>query len=194
MPKFSALTWVVIVIAQITYGLMVYAVTRSYYEQKPAVAVAASGNNGVTAPHPTPNPMGASITPGKLGLAPAAEDLSQDDPALIARLADNYFAEKNYQQAIDLYERAITINPDDVESYNDLGLALLYTGQSDQAVTVLMAGVQKNPQFQRIQLTLGFVLAQTGNKQGAADALNKAIELGADNSVGVEAKRMLGEL
>lgn len=194
MPKFSALTWVVIVIAQITYGLMVYAVTRSYYEQKPAAAVAASGNNGVTAPHPTPNPMGANITPGKLGLAPAAEDLSQDDPALIARLADNYFAEKNYQQAIDLYERAITINPDDVESYNDLGLALLYTGQSDQAVTVLMAGVQKNPQFQRIQLTLGFVLAQTGDKQGAADALNKAIELGADNSVGVEAKRMLGEL
>lgn len=194
MPKLSALTWVVIVIAQITYGLMVYALTRSYYEQKPSVAAATNGRDGVAAPHPMPNPMGAGLTPGKLGLAPAADDLSQDDPALIARLADNYFAEKNYQQAIELYERAITINPDDVESYNDLGLALLYTGQADQAVTILMAGVQENPEFQRIQLTLGFVLAQTGDKQGAADALNKAIELGADNTVGAEAKRMLGEL
>jgi Flp pilus assembly protein TadD len=88
----------------------------------------------------------------------------------------------------------LTIDPEDMESYNDLGLALFYTGQSQQAIDTLSAGVQKHPEFQRIRLTLGFVLAQTGDKQGATDAFSKVIELGADNSVGREAKRMLDAL
>jgi tetratricopeptide (TPR) repeat protein len=193
MPKFSALVWVVIVIGQITYGLMVYAVTRSYYEQRPMVAEATPGRSDQVAPHPMPNPMGDSLASG-MGFTPTAEDLTQDDPAVIARLADNHFAQKNYQQAIDLYERALAIDPDDVESYNDLGLSLFYIGQSEQAMDILLTGIQKAPEFQRIRLTLGFVLAQTGDKQGAKNAFSKAIELGPENSVGKEAKRMLDEL
>ena len=194
MPKFSALTWVVIVIVQITYGLMVYAVTRSYYEQRPPLAVSsAPGEGAAVSPHPAPSPMGDSLSPNQ-GYTPTAEDLTGDDPALIARLADSYFAQKNYEQAIELYERALEINPDDVESYNDLGLALFYTGQSALAVDILLAGVQKGPEFQRIRLTLGFVQARLGDKEAAAAAFNKAIELGPDNRVGREAKRMLGEL
>ena len=192
MPKFSALTWVVIVIGQITYGLMVYAITRSYYEQRPPVAApSVQGEGAVVSPHPAP--MGGSMSP-TLEYTPTAEDLTTDDPALIARLADSYFAQKNYEEAIKLYERALEINPDDVESYNDLGLALFYTGQSALAVDILEAGIQKGPEFQRIRLTLGFVQAQLGDKEAAAAAFNKAIELGPENMVGQEAKRMLGEL
>ncbi|MCG8487407.1 MAG: tetratricopeptide repeat protein [Chromatiales bacterium] len=192
MPKFSALTWLVILVAQITYGLMVYAITRSYYEQRPAVATATAPSSPV-APHPMPNPSPAGLTPG-MGYTPTMEDLKEEDPALIARLADSYFAQKNYPQAIELYERALTIDPKDVESYNDLGLALFYTGQNEQAVDILLAGIQQDGEFQRIRLSLGFILAQLGDKEGAAAAFKKAIELGAENSVGREAKRMLGEL
>ncbi|MEJ2619663.1 MAG: tetratricopeptide repeat protein [Candidatus Thiodiazotropha sp.] len=192
MPKFSILTWLVILVVEITYGLMVYAITRSYYEQPPAVAATAAPSNPV-APHPMPNPPAVGLNPG-VAFTPTDEDLKQQDPALIARLADSYFAQKNYPQAIELYQRVLTINPKDVESYNDLGLALFYTGQAEQAVDILLAGIQQDETFQRIQLSLGFVLAQTGDKQGAAAAFNKAIELGAENSVGQEAKRMLGEL
>jgi hypothetical protein len=31
-PKLSVLNWAVIVVAQITYGLLVYVITRGYYE------------------------------------------------------------------------------------------------------------------------------------------------------------------
>ncbi|MEW8261796.1 MAG: tetratricopeptide repeat protein [Candidatus Thiodiazotropha taylori] len=196
MPKFSALTWLVIIVAQITYGLMVYAITRSYYEQKPVVAVTPTPSAPV-APHPMPSPGSspsqAALNPG-MGYTPTIEDLKDEDPKLIARLADSYFAQKNYPQAIELYERALTIDPKDVETYNDLGLALFYTGQNAQAVDILLAGIQQDGEFQRIRLSLGFILAQIGDKEGAAAAFNKAIELGADNSVGREAKRMLGEL
>ncbi|MEW8624644.1 MAG: tetratricopeptide repeat protein [Candidatus Thiodiazotropha sp.] len=192
MPKFSALTWLVILVAQITYGLMVYAITRSYYEQRSAVATATAPSSPV-APHPMPNSSPVGLTPG-MGYTPTMEDLKEEDPALIARLADSYFAQKNYPQAIELYERALTIDPKDVESYNDLGLALFYTGQNEQAVDILLAGIQQDGEFQRIRLSLGFILAQLGDKEGAAAAFKKAIELGAENSVGREAKRMLGEL
>jgi tetratricopeptide (TPR) repeat protein len=192
MPKLSALTWLAIVIAQVTYGLMVYVITRSYYEQKPAVAAATAPSNQV-APHPMPDPSMVGVNSG-IGYTPTLEDLKEEDPALIARLADDYFAQKNYPQAIELYQRALSINPKDVESYNDLGLALFYTGQTEQAIDILLAGIQQDGAFQRIRLSLGFILAQTGDKEGAADAFNKAVELGAENSVGKEAKRMLGEL
>lgn len=192
MPKFSALTWLVIIVAQITYGLMVYAITRSYYEQRPVVAVTPTPSAPI-APHPMPSPSPAGLTPG-MGYTPTIEDLKEEDPKLIARLADSYFAQKNYPRAIELYERALTIDPKDVETYNDLGLALFYTGQNAQAVDILLAGIQQDGEFQRIRLSLGFILAQIGDKEGAAAAFNKAIELGAENSVGREAKRMLGEL
>jgi Flp pilus assembly protein TadD len=129
-----------------------------------------------------------------MNIQPSVEALATEDPGLIARLADDYFRQKEYPQAIELYERALKINPDDVETYNDLGLSLFYIGQSQRAVNVLQTGVAKQPNFQRIQLTLGFVLAQTGNKEAASTAFRKAIALGSDNSVGQEAKRMLSEI
>lgn len=193
MSKFSILTWVIIVVAQITYGLLVYAITRSYYEggsvtvsQPPATAPEAPA-------HPQVGRFDATLQP-KMDLQPSAEALATDDPALIGSLADDYFRQKEYTQAIELYERALKMNPDDVETYNDLGLSLFYIGQSPRALEILQTGAAKQPSFQRIQLTLGFVQAQTGDKEAASTALKKAIALGADNTVGQEAKRMLSEL
>ncbi|MES9993429.1 MAG: tetratricopeptide repeat protein [Candidatus Thiodiazotropha sp.] len=193
MPKLSLLTWAVIVVAQITYGLLVFAITRSYYQQAPVASVQSPPAVADVSPHPKVGAFDAKLQP-TMQYQPSAEELSSDDPALIARLADNYFAQKDYPQAIELYERALRIDPDDVESYNDLGLSLFYIGQTERAVEALQTGVAKQPDFQRIQLTLGFVQAQAGDKEAAVSAFRKAIELGADNRVGLEARRMLGEI
>ncbi|MEJ2609993.1 MAG: tetratricopeptide repeat protein [Candidatus Thiodiazotropha sp.] len=193
MPKFNTLTWIVILIGEITYGLMVYAITRGYYEQRPVVALSASEDGTQVSPLPASNPLGDTLLQNS-GPMPTAEDLTTDDPALIAQLADNYFTQKEYEEAIKLYERVLKINPNDVESYNDLGLALFYTAQPERAVDILQTGIQKDPEFQRIRLTLGFVQSQTGDKESAAAALSKAIALGPDNGVGKEAKRMLEAL
>ncbi|MES9968945.1 MAG: tetratricopeptide repeat protein [Candidatus Thiodiazotropha sp.] len=193
MPKFSALAWAVIVVAQITYGLLVYAITRSYYQDNRAVTAQVPAAAPEVPAHPKMAPFDASLQPA-VKYQPSAEELATEDPALIARLADDYFMKKDYPQAIELYERALKINPDDVETYNDLGLSLFYIGQSQRAVEILQSGVSKQPDFQRIQLTLGFVQAQAGDKVAAATAFQKAIELGPENTVGREAKRMLSEL
>jgi tetratricopeptide (TPR) repeat protein len=191
MPKLSALTWAVIVVAQITYGLLVYAITRSYYEDGP-VTTSAVGETRAPS-HPQRGAFDTSLRPA-MDMELATEALASEDPALIARLADDYFMRKEYPQAIELYERALKINSEDVESYNDLGLSLFYIGEKQRALETLRTGASKQPGFQRIQLTLGFVLAQTGDKEAASAAFNKAIELESDNIVGQEAKRMLNEL
>lgn len=193
MSKLSVLTWVVIVVAQITYGLLVYAITRSYYEGSDGVTSQVPSADNRATPHPQMAGFDAAPLSG-MDMQPAAEALTGDDPALIARLADDYFMRKEYPQAIELYERALKLDPDDVETYNDLGLSLFYTGQNQRALEVLQSGVSRQPGFQRIQLTLGFVQAQTGNKASASASFRKAIELGPDNTVGQEARRMLNEL
>ncbi|MES9847888.1 MAG: tetratricopeptide repeat protein [Candidatus Thiodiazotropha sp.] len=193
MPKFSVLTWLVIIVAQVTYGLLVYAITRSYYEDTSVTTSQFPAASPDPATHPQVGSFDAVMQPA-VKLQPSSEALTTDDPALIARLADDYFMRKEYPQAIELYERALRINPDDVESHNDLGLSLFYIGQSQRAVEVLQTGASKQPDFQRIQLTLGFVQAQTGNKEAAFAAFNRAIELGPENTVGQEARRMLSEI
>jgi Flp pilus assembly protein TadD len=193
MPKLSVLTWIVIAVAQITFGLLVYAITRSYYEETSVTSSQMPASDMQVAAHPQVRSFDSTLQPA-VNLQPSAEALATEDPALIARLADDYFMRKEYTQAIELYERALKINPGDVETYNDLGLSLFYTGQNQQAVEILRTGVSKQPDFQRIQLTLGFVLAQIGNKEAASAAFNKAIELGPENTVGQEARRMLNEI
>ncbi|MBT3027889.1 MAG: tetratricopeptide repeat protein [Candidatus Thiodiazotropha sp. (ex Ctena orbiculata)] len=193
MPKFSLLTWAVIVVAQITYGLLVFAITRSYYQDGQVAVDQSLPAARDVSPHPQVGAFDATLQP-EMKVQPSAEALPTDDPALIARLADDYFMQKDYPQAIELYERVLQIDPDDVETYNDLGLSLFYTGQSGRALQALQTGAAKQPDFQRIQLTLGFVQTQLGDKEAAAAAFRKAIELGADNRVGLEAKRMLSEI
>ncbi len=192
MPKLSPLAWLVFLVAQATFGLIVYVIAMSHCEQCQEKAARAGGDTPDVV-HPGGMPSTA-MPPAPMGQAmpaqPAMPGADTDDPALIARLADDYFSKKEYAQAIGLYERAIRINPDDVESYNDLGLALFYTGEGERAIEILRAGIIQDPAFQRIYLTLGFVLGQSGDKPGAIEAFNRAIALGADNKVGLEAVRM----
>jgi cytochrome c-type biogenesis protein CcmH/NrfG len=58
----------------------------------------------------------------------------------------------------------------------------------------LRIGTEKDPDFQRIWLTLGFVSAQSGDAARARTALEKARDLDPDNSIGQEAERLLGLL
>ena len=84
----------------------------------------------------------------------------------------------------------LELNPDDVDTYNDLGLALHYSGDSSQALAVLKQGVEKDPKFQRIWLTLGFVQSHSDERSEAGFALQEAIKLDPENQVGREAKRV----
>jgi Flp pilus assembly protein TadD len=121
-------------------------------------------------------------------------DVNTDDPIALASLGDRYFESNNFFQAIKIYEKVIELNPNDVDTYNDLGLALHYTGKTDSALETLIKGTEVIPSYQRIWLSLGFVLASAGRNEEARPVLKKTVELDPDSEIGQEADRMLGLL
>ncbi|HDN94490.1 MAG TPA: tetratricopeptide repeat protein [Nitrospirae bacterium] len=115
-----------------------------------------------------------------------------DDPKQLAAIGDTYFENQNFQQAIIVYEKAIKLNPKDVDTHNDLGLAYLYTGRPEKAIKTIKKGTEINPIYQRIWLTQGFILLSAQKQEEAKQALEKAVELGPGTTIGTEAKRMIG--
>ena len=118
----------------------------------------------------------------------------ENDPQKMALRGDQYFEDKLYGQAIELYLKVIKLDPKDVDTYNDLGLSYYYTGSPDLAVNTLRKGTKINPRFQRIWLSLGFVLGSTGNIEDAKSSLKKAADLNPNNDVGQEAMRILKQI
>jgi len=121
-------------------------------------------------------------------------DVDIKDPQALSTMADRYFEMRNYGQAVELYKKVIELNPQDIDSYNDLGLVYHYTNRSALAIDTLKKGTKVDPSFQRIWLSLGFVLMSTGQTVEAKTALSKVVELNPVNDVGQEAQRMIGTI
>lgn len=187
MPKLTLSQWILVIAFQVLYGLMVFAVTRDYYQRHaapaPAPAVAVAPGRGLAGSMGPLDPAAGLIAGG-----------ASDDPAALADLADSLFEQGRYAQAIDVYEKLRQRMPDDLDTYNDLGLALHYTGQNPRAIEILREGTRKGPEFQRIWLTLGYVQANSGQTEAGVASLTRAAELGEDTTVGQEARRMLEKL
>lgn len=187
MPKLSALQWLIVAALQIFYGFAVFALTRDHYQRQAPPQAAAP-----TTRHATPAARAAAEA--VLGGRPAPSPEAVQDPAVLAQIGDEHFARKEYDQAIQIYRQVLQLAPHDVDTLNDLGLALYYSGNTEQALDSLKQGVEKAPSFQRIWLTLGFVQMNSAEREEAKFALQEAVKLGADNPAGQEAKRMLGKL
>jgi len=196
MPQLSALQWIIVIVFQAFYGFAVFALTQDYYERQMAVqAVMGTGANPAR-PHPdvnkaVPEPELPPIAPPTSQIP---DSMAGQDPVLLAQQGDEYFRGRQYAEAIRLYRRVLTLNPSDVDTHNDLGLALHYSGNSAAALRVLKQGVEKDPSFQRIWLTLGFVQMYTDERPEAKFALQHALALGGDNGIGEEAQRLLDKL
>lgn len=180
--------WISMLVFQLLFGFAVFAITRDYYraEGGPAIADAPAVN------HPSLEPSGrfSNIDPGLLTTLSTGA-ATPTDPFEISRQANQFFASKDYARAANLYEKLLAFESDSAETHNNLGLTLHYLGRSDEALQRLNEGITLDPTHQRIWLTLGYVSSQVGNIEGAEKALQKAIDMGAENDIGRSAANML---
>ncbi|MDX1592827.1 MAG: tetratricopeptide repeat protein [Gammaproteobacteria bacterium] len=164
----------------IVYGVVVFAATRAYYldrgSQAPAAPVTRAPARPVEVPQARPP-------------VPLA-----DDPAALSDQADDLLTQKRYGEAVVAYRKLLDLAPGNVETYNDLGLALFYAGRSGEALEVLEAGAAREPDFQRIWLTLGFVQLQLARVEQAREALETCIEIDPDSPIAAEASRFLARI
>jgi len=186
LPK-SKRFWTGMIVFQVVYGAVIFAATRAYYEDE------ARPPARVSVPIADPGQWRPAVSLEALqGLTPNAG--IPDDPATILRLADQYYADKNYAQAARHYERLLDFDPSNPDVRNNLGLTLQYSGRTSEALAMLRESVTAHPEHQRSWLTLGFVNRQAGDLAAARRALEKAISIDAANDVGQSAQRMLDEL
>lgn len=171
--------WIVIAVIAGMAAIVVIAATSSKHK-KDAPAVAERNELA--------EPSGPMLGPEPL--RPAS--VFPDDPVQLAAIGDTYFEKQNYEQAMIIYEKILKINPADVDTHNDLGLAYLYTGRTEKAVETLNKGTALDPSYQRIWLSTGFTYLTLKKEEQARAALEKAVELDPDSPIGKEAKRMLG--
>jgi Flp pilus assembly protein TadD len=184
MPEFYK-KWILVGIAIIGIALAALVIIGPSFENR-KVAKSELQNSA------PPPPQLADSTPIKVL---PVEELGVDtsDPQSLARLGDQYFESSNYKQAIEIYKKVLEDNPSDVDTYNDLGLAYHYTGNSGLAEEALMKGIEVGTEYQRIWLTLGYVLKSVGKNEEARAVLQKTADMDPDSEVGQEAIKMLGQ-
>ena len=189
--KYNSKFWISLAFFEIVFGLSVFAVTRHYYMSD---SQAVDERAAVTAEALATRPE--NITEADLAhfdmLVPS--QAATDDPVEISRRANEYFENGQYDRAADMYERLLTYGPDNVDTYNNLGLTLHYLGRSAEALQRLNDGVAIDPTHQRIWLTLGFVNGQLGNTEEARTALTNALQYGTDEEIRRSATDMLEKL
>ncbi len=185
-PKF----WLSMALFQVLFGFTVFAITRDYYRQEPVDRRAHPSTIS-----PSASPWQGITESDMVRLAPGVfNETTTDDPIEISRRANQFFSNRQYEQAANSYERLLAFNPDNVEVLNNLGLTLHYVGRSDEALRRLNDGVAAGPDNQRIWLTLGYVNSQLGNVEEARVALRRAAEIGDNASIRQSALRMLEDL
>lgn len=195
--------WIGAVIFEIAFGLTVFAVTRAYYLGVGARSTPeAATMGGATAGAPDPSALawpGAGADSGAAAVSaplpsPPQSGPTAMDPAALAAQADAYYANEQYADAADLYQRLLALEPQSVDVYNNLAITLHYLGRSDEAVAKLKQGLAIDATHQRSWLTLGFIESQLGDTEAAREALGKAAEPGGDETIRGAALKMLDSL
>jgi Flp pilus assembly protein TadD len=80
------------------------------------------------------------------------------------------------EEAMEHYQKAIQINPNDCEVLNNLGNALADKGRFDEAIENFRQAIRINPNFSEALDNLGIVLAAKGRLDEAIDNYRQAIK------------------
>jgi predicted CXXCH cytochrome family protein len=95
-------------------------------------------------------------------------------------LGTAYQAAGDSQRAIAAFEKAVSVDPADVETLNALGAAYNDDGEPVKAIATLRQAIAANPDQPEPHLNLGAALAAAGDLDGAMAALRDAIRLRPD--------------
>lgn len=82
-----------------------------------------------------------------------------------------------YEEAIENYEKAIELNPDDASAYYNLGIALYQLGLHKEAIKNYKKAIELNPDNGDYYFNLGFAQRELGLNEEEIENFKKAIKL-----------------
>ena len=95
------------------------------------------------------------------------------------------------EEAIEAYTKALSINPDYAEAYNNIGAALQERDKLDEAIEAYTKAIAINPDYAEAFNNLGHALKKQGKLERAIEAYTRALHIKPDHG---GAKHMLSAL
>ena len=114
-----------------------------------------------------------------------------DDFTTLSALGDMYFESSQFVEAFQTYDKALAINPNCADCYNDRGLCLYYIGDPASALESFDKAISIDPSFTHAWLSKGFVLTSEGRYQEASVPLNKVKEIDTSGVLALQADKFL---
>jgi len=103
------------------------------------------------------------------------------DYEALVKLGDLYYDGQQFPNAIQYYERAIVIHPEDPDVRTDLGTAYWYTGNADKALAEMEISLKYKPGHPQTLFNLGWVKWQgKADAKGAVAAWEKLLKANPD--------------
>jgi tetratricopeptide (TPR) repeat protein len=184
---------IVIGVAGTVFGLIVGWIIGT--QQAPARPFAPAAAPVAQAPAGAPPSAAAPFDEAQ---ATALRNIAEKDPANVqsrVQLGNLYFDGERYQDAIQWYEAALKLNPNDVGVSTDLGVCFYYTNQPDRAIRQMEASLRIDPRHTKTFLNLGIVKAfGKQDLNGAAAAWEQVIRIAPNSQEAQSAQRSLANL
>jgi tetratricopeptide (TPR) repeat protein len=115
--------------------------------------------------------------------APLLEAVNKDpnDYDSLVKLGNLYYDAQQYPAAIQYYERAVTIHPENVDVRTDMGTAYWYAGNIDKAMEEMQTSLKYRPGHPQTLFNLGWIKWQgKGDAKGAVEAWQQLLKANPD--------------
>lgn len=121
----------------------------------------------------------------------------KNQSAVLARLADAYQKAKEYQKAVDTYQKDIQLNPSDANLHNNLGTVYADMGNFPTAEAEFEKAAQLDPaNAARYYFNVGAIMYNAGKMDEAATAFKKVIQADPKNAQAyfLEGQSLMGKV
>ena len=115
--------------------------------------------------------------------APLLNAVNKDpnDYDSLVKLGNLFYDGQQYPSAIQYYERALTIHPENPDVRTDMGTAYWYTGNVDKAIAAMETSLKYRPVHPQTLFNLGWVRWQgKADPKGAVEAWERLLQANPD--------------
>ena len=122
---------------------------------------------------------GASVDrEGEVKLLKTALEKDPNDLPTLIELGNVYFDSDRHQEAIDVYSKALALDPQNPDVRTDMGIMCRKLGQFDKAIEAFRKAAQDQPMHANSRFNLGVVLKYDKNDlKGAIQAWEEFLKL-----------------
>jgi len=104
-------------------------------------------------------------------------------------MGETEFREKDYDDAIKHYQKALKQKPKDAKAQHKLGLALLYVGRELEGAKHLQLAVRYGYSDPEVLKRLGYLYKQHGKRRAAINAFKKYLQRTKGKNIPPETQR-----